>query len=298
MKFNDDISAWDTSSVTDMHEMFRGASSFNQDIGAWDTSGVTTMESMFYYASAFNGDIGDWVVDSVTDMEKMFQDGLAFDQDLGWCTNRNAELADAFKNTQCESTSCGVARKDETRLCPGTSAAVEGSLTCSGIALADAETYFYVYASAVADVYNVDVSKVIVTFFIWSEASPEWERRRRRLHDSLRFGRCSGSGCCVGREPHGQRLQRGYSERGCRHGRLQRFRRIDRRSCGRARCNDDVGWRRVPDYVLIGVWRWPKFGSDGHAEHFHCPRRRCRVYHRLRWLRQLPEGERIREKPG
>jgi uncharacterized protein with PQ loop repeat len=55
-------------------------------------------------------------------------------------------------------------RKDETRLCPGTSAAAEGSLTCSGIALADAETYFYVFASAVADVYNVDVSKVIVTF--------------------------------------------------------------------------------------------------------------------------------------
>ena len=162
--FNDDISAWDTSSVTDMHEMFRGASAFNQDIGAWDTSGVTTMESMFYYASAFSGDIGDWVVDSVTDMEKMFQDASAFDQDLGWCANRDVELADAFKNTQCESTSCGVVRKDETRLCPGTSAAAEGSLTCSGIALADAETYFYIFASAVADVYNVDVSKVIVTF--------------------------------------------------------------------------------------------------------------------------------------
>ena len=163
------ISTWETGGVTDMSRLFSSdydaaAVKFNDDISAWDTSSVTDMHEMFRGASAFNRPLSDWLVDSVASMEAMFHDASALDQDLGWCTNRNAELADAFKNTQCESTSCGVVRKDETRLCPGTSAAAEGSLTCSGIALADAETYFYVFASAVADVYNVDVSKVIVTF--------------------------------------------------------------------------------------------------------------------------------------
>ena len=163
------ISTWETGGVTDMSRLFSSdydaaAVKFNDDISAWDTSSVTDMHEMFRGASAFNGYIGDWLVDSVKDMHGIFWGASAFDQDLGWCANRDVELADAFKNTQCESTSCGVARKDETRLCPGTSAAIEGSLTCLGISLADAETNFFVYASAVANVYNVDVSKVIVTF--------------------------------------------------------------------------------------------------------------------------------------
>ena len=45
--FNADISAWDTSSVTNMAGMFSGATSFNADISAWDTSSVTNMPFMF-----------------------------------------------------------------------------------------------------------------------------------------------------------------------------------------------------------------------------------------------------------
>ena len=47
------ISTWDTGGVTDMSELFFGASSFNDDIGAWDTSGVTNMAYMFTGARAF-----------------------------------------------------------------------------------------------------------------------------------------------------------------------------------------------------------------------------------------------------
>ena len=41
--FNQNISGWNTSKVTDMTEMFAGTTSFNQPIGGWDTSNVTNM---------------------------------------------------------------------------------------------------------------------------------------------------------------------------------------------------------------------------------------------------------------
>ena len=54
---NVDISGWDVSQVTDMRQMFHGASTFNGDISEWKVSNVTTMYGMFWGATAFNGDI-------------------------------------------------------------------------------------------------------------------------------------------------------------------------------------------------------------------------------------------------
>ena len=62
--FNQDISSWDVSNVTDMDGMFYGFS-FNQDISSWDVSSVTDMRYMFY-TSAFNQDLSTWSVDDVT----------------------------------------------------------------------------------------------------------------------------------------------------------------------------------------------------------------------------------------
>jgi surface protein len=45
--FNSDLSAWDTSGVTNMWGMFGGASSFDRSLAAWDVSNVTNMQWMF-----------------------------------------------------------------------------------------------------------------------------------------------------------------------------------------------------------------------------------------------------------
>ena len=95
--FNQDITAWDTSKVTSMKEMFQGATLFNQDLTTdltssptkWDVSKVGDMSHMFKgddpTNNVFNGNIDNWTVNQVTDMQSMFAYTNAFNRDLvGW----------------------------------------------------------------------------------------------------------------------------------------------------------------------------------------------------------------------
>jgi surface protein len=79
--FNQDLSDWDVSKVTDMRGMFKEARGVvvrvQQRWGAADvgnkTAAVTNMESMFDTALAFNQDISGWDVSKVTNMRFMFE---------------------------------------------------------------------------------------------------------------------------------------------------------------------------------------------------------------------------------
>ena len=95
--FNADISGWDTSSVTNMGYMFRDASAFNADISGWDTSSVFAMMNMFQGATAFNADISGWDTSYVTDMGYMFYGASAFNAKiLGWDTSSVTSMESMF----------------------------------------------------------------------------------------------------------------------------------------------------------------------------------------------------------
>jgi len=79
--FNQDIGAWNVSSVTNMEGMFADAQSFNQDIGAWNVSSVTDMRYMFYYATSFNQDISSWCVSNFVSEPTFFSRNSSLTED-------------------------------------------------------------------------------------------------------------------------------------------------------------------------------------------------------------------------
>ena len=52
--------------------MFCDCCSFNQNISDWDVSNVTNMSSMFYYCKKFNQDLSRWDVLNVTNKLGIF----------------------------------------------------------------------------------------------------------------------------------------------------------------------------------------------------------------------------------
>ena len=82
-KFNQDLSTWNVTNVTNMESMFTLAEDFNSPLFS-KTCKVKDMKSMFRMAREFNKPI-NFCTDSVTDMESMFHDAKKFNQDInGW----------------------------------------------------------------------------------------------------------------------------------------------------------------------------------------------------------------------
>lgn len=81
--FNAPLNAWGKKlkNVRDMSYMFACATEFDQNISSWDVSNVTNMMGMFK-ESAFNHSIENWDVSKVTNMSEMFKDNYSFNMPL------------------------------------------------------------------------------------------------------------------------------------------------------------------------------------------------------------------------
>jgi len=97
-KFNQDISKWNVSKVTNMCDMFMGAYDFNTDIGKWNVSKVTNMSGLFYDTKNFNQNISKWNVREVCYMQCMFMNAIKFNQDISkWKIHSVSNKTNVFK---------------------------------------------------------------------------------------------------------------------------------------------------------------------------------------------------------
>ena len=101
LDFNENLSSWNVSGVTDMTNLFLAAKSFNNGgdsgINNWDVSNVTSMFGMFSQ-SVFNQPIGNWDVSSCTNMFAMFT-SCPFNQDISsWDVSNVTTMLGMFSN--------------------------------------------------------------------------------------------------------------------------------------------------------------------------------------------------------
>ncbi|MCL6267059.1 BspA family leucine-rich repeat surface protein [Flagellimonas myxillae] len=67
---NTSLNKWDVSGLVDVGEMFSGATQFNQILSNWNTSSVTNMFRMFYQ-SGFQNSLGTWDVSNVGNLTEV-----------------------------------------------------------------------------------------------------------------------------------------------------------------------------------------------------------------------------------
>lgn len=103
--FNQDVSNFNTSAVTDMSHMFEKSAIFDGNVAGWDVSRVKSMASMFLGAVAFQGhDLDKWQISSGTSFSSMFEGAESFATSLcswGPLMHKNASVSRMFYNSGC-----------------------------------------------------------------------------------------------------------------------------------------------------------------------------------------------------
>ena len=94
---NPDVAHWDTSSVTNMNALFAGAQRAVPDVSAWDTSRVMNMGRMFSGATSANPNVSGWDTSSVKKMRAMFYGATSADPDVrAWDTSSVTDMNSMF----------------------------------------------------------------------------------------------------------------------------------------------------------------------------------------------------------
>lgn len=94
--WNQDISNWDVSQVTDMSGLFFWTK-FSGDLSGWNTQSLVTTAFMFYDDTEFNVDISPWNVSNLQDAHGMFQSATSFNQPIGaWTTTSLTNTSSMF----------------------------------------------------------------------------------------------------------------------------------------------------------------------------------------------------------
>lgn|GEM_PF-204744 len=95
--FNQSIADWDVAGVTNLNSSFKGCADFNQPVANWNTAKVTNMSNLFNGALSFNQPIGSWNVSKVENIGHVLQSARSFDQDLSaWDVSGATNMAFMF----------------------------------------------------------------------------------------------------------------------------------------------------------------------------------------------------------
>ncbi|MEL7270434.1 MAG: BspA family leucine-rich repeat surface protein [Bacteroidota bacterium] len=96
--FNGNLSGWETQTIQSVVFMFYGASSFEGNgLEDWDTQNITNMNRMFVHADLFNANIGEWNTENVTSMSGMFSSADSFNRNIGgWNTQKVTDMGGMF----------------------------------------------------------------------------------------------------------------------------------------------------------------------------------------------------------
>lgn len=95
--FNQDITNWDTSNITNMAQTFNNASNFNQNIGLWDVSSVTDMY-FIVTGSSFNHNCSNWNLNTGLTRLDRFGFGNALSDD-NWTDSLVGWAVTTYKNS-------------------------------------------------------------------------------------------------------------------------------------------------------------------------------------------------------